>query len=127
MTPTLTMLVAALVGAAPFAIAYLGKKANTQFPALAEVKRAYPVITTVLNLASQSTDDHTVPGLVADAAYLFWTSQGRITVERAKELTAASVYYFDNSKYLATNFGALNPAAIAKGEEIASQLFQSKA
>lgn len=119
-----SLLIAAMLGALPFAIAYFGHRAKVAFPELQEVKDAYPVINNVLQLASNATDDHTIPGIVADAAYLFWTSYGGIVDDaKAKELTAGTVYHFNQQKYFNTDFTKLDPKAVEQGREIAKRLF----
>jgi hypothetical protein len=126
MTTTFSLILAALIGACPFAIAWLSSRANTTFPELSEVREAYPVINTVLKMAAQATDDHTLLGLVADAAYIFWNGQESITEQRVKDLTAASVFHFDKYKYFQTKFGELPPETIAQGAAIAKKLFAEK-
>ena len=130
MTP-ISLIIAALCGALPFAIAFFGRRAEIALPKLKEIKAAYPAINSALHFAAEATDDHTIPGMVADAAFLFWKTYGQdpdglhIDDERAKELTAAAVYHFNKQKYFDTDFSRLDPKAVEQGKEIAKRLFGS--
>ena len=119
-SPILIALASAAIGAAPFLLSLLSSRVNN-IPGVQDVKADYPIINVVLKAAADNTSPHTIPGLVADAAYLLW-SERDVSDEKAKELTAAAVKHFRADIYKDTVFSKFDASIIEKGHQLAKQL-----
>jgi len=118
--PIVLSLVAALVGASPYIYLSLAGRLMT-LPALSKIKKSYPAINTYVRIASDVIPDDTLLGMVADAAYAFWSGQG-LSEKDAKAHTAAAMKYWSERKFALTEFTQLPADAIAQGEAIARKL-----